>query len=68
MASAAIMGDIGEVPPVRDRISASRQSVAQTLSHLAKVGGILSAKAAAADADLLSAESTLADLFSDLHA
>jgi hypothetical protein len=51
---------------VRDRISASRQSVAETLRHLAEVGGILAAKAAAANADLQSAESRLADLFSDL--
>jgi hypothetical protein len=48
---------------VRDRISASRQSVAETLKHLAEVGGILSAKAAAADADLQDAESRLTDLF-----
>jgi hypothetical protein len=51
---------------VRDRISASRQSVTETLKHLAELGGILAAQAAAAETDLQDAESRLADLFSDL--
>lgn len=51
---------------VRDRISASSQSVSKTLKHLAEVGGSLSAKEAAADADLQHAESRLAELFSGL--
>jgi hypothetical protein len=50
---------------VRNRISASRQSVADTLQHLAELGGALSARAAAADAELQEAEAHLAALFDE---
>jgi hypothetical protein len=51
---------------VRDRISTSRQSVAETLGRLAELGGVLVAKAATAEADLEEAEARLADLFGGL--
>jgi hypothetical protein len=50
---------------VRDRISASRQSVTNTLAHLTELGGVLSARAAAADAELQEAETHLAALFDE---